>query len=73
MMETQKTPRLLTVSQFVESGKGAWPTSEGTVRALILDANWGKNDFQSAFKKINRRVLVDPIEFWACVERMQKK
>lgn len=65
--------RLLTVRQFVESCQGAWPTSEGSVRALILDAAWGKNNFQSAFKRVNRRVLVDPLEFWACVAQMQKE
>ena len=64
--------RLLTVRQFVESCKGAWPSSEGTIRALILDARWGKNQFQKAFKRVNRRVLVDPTAFWECVEEIQK-
>lgn len=64
--------RLLTVKQFVESCKGAWPQSEGTVRTIIFKAQWGENNFKSAFKRVNRRVLIDPIEFWACVARMQK-
>lgn len=65
--------KLLTVRQFVECNKGGWPSSESAVRALILDASWGKNNFQSAFKRVNRRVLVDPIEFWRCVDRMQEE
>lgn len=64
--------RLLTVRQFVEKCQGGWPSSEGALRAIILDASWGKNDFQTAFKRVNRRVLVDPIEFWRCVDRMQE-
>lgn len=63
--------RLLTVRQFAEECKGQWPTSESTIRALILDASWGKNNFQTAFKRIGRRVLVDPKEFWKCVNRPQ--
>ncbi len=63
--------RLLTVRQFCDNYRGAWP-SESALRAIILDANWGKNSFQTAFKRINRRVLVDPSEFWRCVEQMQE-
>ena len=63
--------RLLTVRQFCDNYRGAWP-SESALRAIILDASWGKNSFQTAFKRINRRVLVDPAEFWGCVERMQE-
>lgn len=62
--------KLMTVGQFVKSCEGSWPHSEGTVRALILHANKNKNNFQSAFKKVGRRVLVDPNEFWACVSRI---
>lgn len=70
---TTSENRLLTVRQFVQECEGAWPSSEGAIRAIILDASWGKNNFQSAFKRVNRRVLVDPIEFWRCVDRMQEK
>lgn len=62
---------LLTVRQFCDRYRGGWP-SESALRALILDAAWGKNNFQSAFKRVNRRVLVDPCEFWRCVDRMQE-
>lgn len=65
-MSIQK--KLLTVRQFIDSCAGGWPTSEGTIRAIILDAAWGKNKFQTAFKRVNRRVLIDPEEFWKCVE-----
>lgn len=64
--------RLLTVKQFVEKNRGGWPSSESAVRALILDASWGKNSFQKAFKRVKRRVLVDEMEFWSCVDRMQE-
>ncbi len=64
--------RLLTVRQFLQTCEGGWPSSEGAIRAIILDAAWGKNNFQTAFKRVNRRVLVDPAEFWRCVERMQE-
>lgn len=70
---SKKENRLLTIRQFVESCDGSWPSSEGTVRAIIFDANRKKNNFQTAFKRFNRRVLVDPIEFWKCVDRMQEK
>lgn len=65
--------QLLTVRQFVERHQGAWPSSEAAVRALILDANWGKNKFQSAFKRIGRRVLIDQREFWRIVNEMQEE
>jgi hypothetical protein len=68
-MENAK--KYLTVKQFVEANAGGWPASESAIRAIILDASWGKNNFQSAFKRVNRRVLVDPIEFWKCVEDSQ--
>jgi hypothetical protein len=70
---TAKENRLLTVRQFIQSCQGGWPSSEGAIRAIILDASWGKNKFQTAFKRVNRRVLVDPIEFWRCVDLMQEE
>jgi hypothetical protein len=66
-----ETRTLFTVSQFIGRHDGSWP-SESALRAIILDASWGKNNFQSAFKRVNRRVLVDPVEFWKCVDRMQE-
>lgn len=70
---TATETRLLTVRQFVQECEGAWPASEGALRAIILDAAWGKNKFQRAFKRIGRRVLVDPVQFWHCVDQMQEE
>jgi hypothetical protein len=67
----EESRRLYTVRQFVAIQNGSWP-SESALRAIILDAAWEKNDFHSAFKRVNRRVLVDPVEFWRCVDRMQE-
>jgi hypothetical protein len=61
--------KLFTVKQFCRPGQ--WP-SESALRTLILDAAWGLNNFQSAFLRVNRRVLVDPLEFWKAVSRMQE-
>lgn len=63
--------QLLTVRDFCEKVT-SWP-SESALRALILDASWGKNKFQTAFKRVGRRVLVDEAEFWRCVDRMQEE
>lgn len=63
---------LLTVRQFCDKYRGGWP-SESALRAIILDAAWGKNNFQAAFKRVGRRVLVSEKEFWDAVERMQKE
>lgn len=41
--------------------------SESALRALISDAKWNQNKFQSAFKRVGRQVLVDEQEFWKCV------
>lgn len=69
----EETRRLYTVKQFIAKQNGSWPSSESALRAIILDAAWGKNDFQPAFKRVNRRVLVDPFEFWKAVDRLQEK
>ena len=61
--------KLFTVKQFCQPGQ--WP-SESALRTLILDAAWGLNNFQSAFLRVNRRVLVDPLEFWKAVTSMQE-
>lgn len=66
------TPNCLyTVKQFIAKQNGSWP-SESALRAIILHASWGENNFQSAFKRVNRRVLIDAEEFWACVDRIQE-
>jgi len=69
-ISAEETRRLYTVRQFIAKQNGAWPT-ESALRAIILDAAWEKNNFQNAFKRVNRRVLVDPCEFWKAVDQMQ--
>ncbi len=69
---TEESRRLYTVRQFIDKQNGSWPSSEAALRAIILDAAWGKNNFQSAFIRVSRRVLVDSQEFWRCVDRMQE-
>jgi hypothetical protein len=68
---SEHTRHLYTVKQFIAKQNGSWP-SESALRAIILDAAWGKNNFQAAFKRVNRRVLIDSDEFWAAVDRMQE-
>lgn len=67
----EHTRRLYTVRQFIAKQNGSWP-SESALRAIILDAAWGKNNFQAAFKRVKRRVLIDSDEFWAAVDSMQE-
>ena len=43
-----------------------WPP-EGGLRHLIFHKK--SNGFSTAFKKVGRRVLIDPKEFWACAKR----
>ena len=62
----EKESHLQTVRQFIASNDGNWP-SEGALRAIILDAKWGQNNFQKAFIRVGRRVLINPVEFWRCV------
>jgi hypothetical protein len=69
-METETT-QLLTVRQFCEKHRGAWP-SESALRSIILDAAWGKNNFQMAFKRVGRRVLICEKTFWKILENMQE-
>lgn len=65
-----KEKQFLTVKDFCAK-QTSWP-SESALRAIILGAAWGENKFQSAFKRVGRRVLVDEVEFWQCVDRMQE-
>lgn len=69
-MSVEVSP-LLTVRQFCDKYRNGWP-SESALRAIILDASWGKNNFQSAFKRYGRRVLIDPIAFWKAVDLIQE-
>lgn len=46
-----------------------WPP-QGGLRHLIFHKK--TNGFSTAFKKVGRRVLVDPKEFWACAKRQSK-
>ncbi len=62
--------KLLTIKQFCKPDQ--WP-SLSALRTLIDDANWGRNKFQTAFKKEKNRVWIDEEEFWKCVKRMPKK
>ena len=61
-----------TVAQFAKKQDGRWP-SERTLRALILGAAWGENNFQDAFIRVNRRILIDEGKFWECVKNQPKK
>jgi hypothetical protein len=45
-----------------------WPPIGG-LRHLIFHAE--TNGFKTAFKRVGRNILVDEIEFFACVERVQ--
>ena len=67
----EQNKNYMTVSQFADHCKGAWPATEGAIRAIILEANRGNNNFQSAFIKVGRRVLVDVEDFWRCVTGMR--
>lgn len=65
----EQTQRIyLTVKQFVS--KFPWP-SESALRAIIQKAD--ENGFSTAIKRFNRRVLLDPQEFFSCLERIQGK
>lgn len=63
--------QLMTVKQFIKKREGAWP-SESALREIILNAEWGQNNFQSAFLRIGRRVLIDTVKFWDCVNDFRK-
>lgn len=47
-----------------------WPP-QGGMRHLIFNSK--TNGFNSAFKRIGRRVLVDEAEFFRCVARLNRK
>ncbi len=56
----------LTVKQF--AAKFPWP-SESALRAIIQNAS--ERGFDTAIKRFYRRVLIDPQEFFACLDRIQ--
>lgn len=65
MDTNHQTTRLFTVSQWPHE----WP-SKGGLRHMIF--NQKTNGFDSAFKRVGRRVLVDEAEFFRCVERVNE-
>ncbi len=65
-----ETNVLYTVRQFIDKNKGSWP-SESALRSIIGDARWGRNNFQRAFKRIGRRVLINEQEFWKAVNEAE--
>jgi hypothetical protein len=67
IQQKQPSNRLIPVPQWNEYH--AWPP-QGGLRHLIF--NEKKNGFASAFKRVGRRVLIDEVEFFACVDRQNK-
>ena len=57
----------LTVKQF--AAKYPWP-SESALRAIVQNAD--AKGFSPAIKRFYRRVLIDPQEFFACLDRIQE-
>ncbi len=62
----QQEKTYLTIKQFVS--RYPWP-SESALRAIVQQAS--ERGFATAIKRFYRRVLIDPQEFFACLERMQ--
>lgn len=62
----EKQSMLLTVKDF-NNKYPSWP-SHSALRAIIIDASWGKNNFKDAFIRVGRRVLVDEEKFWEIVK-----
>lgn len=58
-------PQWLTFRQFCSVFP--WPTESG-LRALKYGASVGKNSFKSAFRKVGRRVLVNPSRLFAAID-----
>lgn len=67
MTDTNRVTRLIPVSKWNEYH--AWPPYGG-LRHLVF--NQKTNGFDSAFKRVGRRVLVDEREFFRCVENMNR-
>lgn len=66
MSENQSTPRLYTVNQFVEKHPAF---THGSIRHLIFFEK--DNGFAEAFVRIGRRVFVNEVKFFECVEQLQ--
>ncbi len=62
----EKNNTFLTCRQFNE--RYPWP-SESALRAIIQDAE--RRGFSKAFVRYGRRILINPNEFWAALERQQ--
>lgn len=64
-METDFNTRLIPILKWPHE----WP-SQGGLRHMVF--NQKTNGFDSAFKRVGRRVLIDEAEFFKCVERMNE-
>lgn len=62
-----KQSKLIPVTQW--NDYHPWPPIGG-MRYLVFNSK--TNGFQSAFKRVGSRVLVDEAEFFACVERQNE-
>lgn len=62
---TTDCPQWMTIRQFCLAFP--WPTESG-LRALKYGASVGKNSFKSAFRKVGRRVLVNPSRLFAAID-----
>lgn len=63
-MTATVTNRLIPVPEW--NKHHSWPPLGG-LRHLIFNAK--TNGFASAFKRVDRRVLIDEVEFFACVNK----
>jgi hypothetical protein len=63
--------KLWTIDDFADK-QLSWP-SKGTLRNLANKSLKKDNDFRTAFKRVGRRILVDEVEFWECVERINER
>lgn len=59
--EQPASPKYLTIKQFCKTYP--WP-SESAMRSIILKSDWKQNNFQEAFFRVNRRVLINVDKFW---------
>ncbi|MFP3859216.1 MAG: hypothetical protein ACLFUW_00190 [Bacteroidales bacterium] len=65
-MKPQKV--YLTIKQFIEEYRQTGWITYGSIRYLYRN----KPEFNSAFKKIGKRILIDVNEFWDVVDRHEK-
>jgi hypothetical protein len=59
-----------TVREFCQKNRetGAWPSSEYAVRAIVQQGE--QSPFAPAILRYNRRVLIDQVEWDACLVRL---